>query len=396
MATEADGPVTAALGRLVEGGALEIDARQAEAAALLDGVAAALAAQRRQGLSRWFGRGAPASVKGVYLHGRVGRGKTLLMDLFFSAVDIRAKRRLHFHEFMDEMHSAITAIRAASAGGRERVDAVVAAIRPVLGGTRLICLDEFRVDDITNAMLLGRLFERLFAQGVVLVATSNVAPDDLYENGLNRQLFLPFLDLLKRHVTVFPLDGPTDYRQLKFEGQQVFHIGTGPAARAAMDALWARLTGGMAGRREAVASLGRRIDVPEAAMGVARFPARELVERPLGARDYLRLADAYDALILDGVPQFDRTKSSAAKRFILLLDALYDSGVKLGASFDVPIGQLGADDKTAAEFERAASRLAEMQSADYLAAPRKRKAPPHPSRPAADPPSPARGEGRVP
>ena len=371
-AASGDGPVSAALRRLVEAGALDTDARQAEAAALLDGVAEGLAGQRRGMLPGWL-RTSPPLPKGVYLHGRVGRGKTLLMDLFFSAVEIRDKRRLHFHEFMDEMHSAIAAIRAASAGRRERVDPVVEAIPPVLGRTRLICLDEFRVDDITNAMLLGRLFERLFAQGVVLVATSNVAPDHLYENGLNRQLFLPFLDLLKTHVTVFTLDGPTDYRQLKFEGQQVFHIGTGPAAKAAMDALWAQLTGGVAGRGEAVSSLGRTIEVPEAAMGVARFPAAELLEKPLGARDYLRLAHAYDALILDGVPQLDRTKSSAAKRFILLLDALYDSGVKLGASFDVPVAELGADDKTAAEFSRAASRLAEMQSAEYLSAPRKQR-----------------------
>jgi cell division protein ZapE len=367
-AASGDGPVSAALRRLVEAGALDADARQGEAAALLDGVAEGLAAQRGGLLRRW-GRSSPPP-KGVYLHGRVGRGKTLLMDLFYSALDIRDKRRLHFHEFMDEMHSAIAAIRAASAGRKGRVDPVLEAIPPVLGRTRLICLDEFRVDDITNAMLLGRLFERLFAQGVVLVATSNVAPDDLYENGLNRQLFLPFLDLLKDNVTVFTLDGPTDYRQLKFEGQQVFHIGTGPAAKAAMDALWARLTGGVAGRRETVSSLGRAIEVPEAAMGVARFPAAELIEKPLGARDYLRLAHAYDALILDNVPQFDRTRSSAAKRFILLLDALYDAGVKLGASFAVPIAELGADDKTAAEFARAASRLAEMQSAEYLAAPR--------------------------
>jgi len=244
-------------------------------------------------------------------------------------------------------------------------------VKPILAKTRLLCLDEFRVDDITNAMLLGRLFEKLFAGGVTLVATSNVAPDELYENGLNRQLFLPFLDLLKRHVTVFSLDGPTDYRRLKFEGQHVFYVGSGKAARTAMDALWNRLTGGAEGAPTTLAVLGRRITIPRAAMGVARFAAADLIEKPLGARDYLRLAHAYDTLIIDGVPVFDRTMPSAAKRFILLLDTLYDAGVKLGASFAVPIDQLGGNAATAKEFQRAASRLAEMQSAEYLRAPRK-------------------------
>lgn len=174
---------------------------------------------------------------------------------------------------------------------------------------------------------------------------------------------------------MFALDGPTDYRRLKFEGQRVYAFGTGAAPRKAMDRLWARLTGGVAAKPEELHVLGRTISVPQAAMGVARFAAAELIEKPLGARDYLRLAHAYDALILDDVPQFDRAKTSAAKRFILLIDTLYDAGVKLGASFAVPIDQLGADDKTATEFERAASRLVEMQSDGYLGAPRKAAAP---------------------
>jgi cell division protein ZapE len=368
----ATGPVSAALRRLVAGGALEADARQGEAAQLLDGIAETLIERDRGNgfLAALLKRG--EAPRGAYLHGEVGRGKTLLMDLFFDAVPIAEKRRLHFHEFMDEMHAAITSFRASARGRRDNADPVAAVVKPVLGKTRLLCLDEFRVDDITNAMLLGRLFEKLFAGGLVLVATSNVAPDDLYENGLNRELFLPFLALLKANTTVFALEGPTDYRRLKFEGQQVYHVGAGPEARAAMDHLWGRLTAGVAGKAEELHVLGRTIKVPEAAMGVARFAATDLIDRPLGARDFLRLAHAYDVVILDDVPRFDRTKSSAAKRFILLLDALYDSGVKLGASFAAPIDSLGADDKTAAEFKRAASRLVEMQSADYLAAPRKR------------------------
>jgi cell division protein ZapE len=363
----ATGPVSADLEALVADGALSRDAMQAEAARLLDGVMQGLG-EPRGFFSGLLGK--PAPLKGAYLYGEVGRGKTMLMDLAFAAAPLAEKRRVHYHEFMDEMHAALAAFRA-SARGKHDIDPVAAIVKPVLGATRLLCLDEFRVDDITNAMLLGRLFERLFAGGLVLIATSNVAPGDLYRDGLNRQLFLPFIDLLKAHASVMSLDGPTDYRRLKFEGQQVYYFGTGPEAKAAMDRLWARLTGGVAGHAEALAVLGRSIRVPAAAMGVARFSAAELVEQPLGPRDYLRLAHAYDAVIIDDVPVFDRTQPSAAKRFILLIDTLYDAGVKLGASFAAPIDQLGADEKTALEFQRAASRLVEMQSADYLAAPRK-------------------------
>ena len=362
------GPVSCALNKLVADGALSSDATQAEAARLLDGIVEGVGEKRGGLLSQWLGK--PAPVKGAYLYGEVGRGKTMLMDLLYAAVPIREKRRVHYHEFMDEMHAAMTAFRN-SPRGRGDTDPVAAVVKPVLGETRLLCLDEFRVDDITNAMLLGRLFEKLFAGGLVLVATSNVAPDELYRDGLNRQLFLPFIDLLKAHATVVSLNGPTDYRRLKFEGQQVYHFGTGPEAKAAMDRLWGRLTGNVRGQPEDIPLLGRTIHVPEAAMGVARFPATDLFDKPLGSRDFLRLAHRYDAVIVDGVPIFDRTHSSAAKRFILLIDTLYDAGVKLGASFAAPIDRLGADDKTALEFQRAASRLVEMQSEDYLAAPRK-------------------------
>jgi cell division protein ZapE len=365
------GGVGAALDRLVRTGALQPDARQAEAARLLDEIAGGLTA-RSGVLSALRRRRKP--VKGLYLHGSVGRGKTLLMDLFFEAVPIAGKRRVHFHEFMDEVHAAIADFRRAERARGEKSDPVVAVAKATLSDLRLICLDEFQVSDITNAMLLGRLFEQLLAAGTSLVATSNVAPERLYWNGLNRQLFTPFIDLLERNVTVFALDGPTDYRRLKFEGQAVFHFGTGQAAKAAMDRLWARVTGGVAGVPASLTSLGRTIEVPEAAMGVARFPFAALCEAPLGARDYLRLAHAYDAVIIDGVPQFDRTRSNAAKRFILLIDTLYDSGVKLGASFAAPIEQLSHDEDTRFEFERTVSRLIEMQSADYLNAPRKSEA----------------------
>lgn len=315
--------------------------------------------------------GRPEPVRGIYLVGQVGRGKTMLMDLFYDTVEIAEKRRVHFHEFMDEMHEAIRAFRASAKGKADNADPIAAVTRPLLVDLRLLCLDEFQVTDITNAMLLGRLFGMLFAGGVTIVATSNVEPDRLYENGLNRQLILPFIADLKHNVEIVRLDGPTDYRRLKFEGQEVYHFGAGPETRAEMDALWLRLTGGEPGVPAELHSLGRTIHVPLVAMGAARFSFAELCERPLGARDYVRLSHAYDTLMLDGVPQFSRQKSDAAKRFILLVDTLYDRGVKLAASFAAPLDMLGQDDKTQFEFQRTVSRLIEMQSADYLAAPHK-------------------------
>ena len=362
-------PVSEALAALVAKGALAADPLQIHAAAALDRIAKDLSERPRGFLSTLLGKS--RVVRGAYLVGQVGRGKTMLMDLFFDTVPETRKRRVHFHEFMDEMHEAIRAFRASPRGKSESADPIAAVTRPLLADTRLLCLDEFQVTDITNAMLLGRLFGMLFAGGVTVVATSNVAPDGLYENGLNRQLILPFIAELKRHVDVVPLDGPTDYRRLKFEGQDVYQFGTGPEVKAAMDRLWLRLTGGEPGAPSALHSLGRAIPVPLAAMGAARFGFADLCEKPLGARDYVRLSHAYDTLMLDGVPQFSRLRSDAAKRFILLVDTLYDRGIKLAASFAVPLDDLGQDDRTRFEFQRTVSRLIEMQSADYLTAPHK-------------------------
>lgn len=361
-------PVSDALAALVAKGALTSDSLQQQAAVELDRVAEGLS-QKPRGLFAALSK--PDYVRGAYLVGQVGRGKTMLMDLFFEVVPISAKRRVHFHEFMDEMHEAIRAFRASAKGKSENADPIAAVTKPLVAELKLLCLDEFQVNDITNAMLLGRLFGMLFAGGVTVVATSNVVPDGLYENGLNRQLVLPFIAELKQQVEVVPLDGPTDYRRLKFEGQEVYHFGTGPEVKTAMDRLWLRLTGGEAGAPSELHSLGRSIRVPLVAMGAARFGFADLCEKPLGARDYVRLSHAYDTLMLDGVPQFSRLKSDAAKRFILLVDTLYDRGVKLAASFAVRLDELGQDDKTRFEFQRTVSRLIEMQSSDYLGAPHK-------------------------
>jgi len=358
------GPVIAAYNELAARGVLAADPAQREAAGLLDDVLTGLVADRPKGLlGKLFDK--PEPVRGLYLYGEVGRGKTMLMDLFFDAVPIREKRRVHFHQFMDEMHAGMAAFRK-SEKGRD-ADPVEAVVRPILKSRlRLLCLDEFHVHDITNAMLLFRLFEKLFANGVTLVATSNVAPDDLYKDGLNRQLFLPFIELLKAHVTVAALPAARDYRRMKFAGQHVYAFGTGPEVRAEMDRLWLRITGGEEGAPGVVESIGRKIAVPLMAMGAARFGFADLCEKPLGTRDFVRIAHQFDSIVIDGVPQMDRTKSDAAKRFILLVDSLYDRGVKLGASFAVPLEQLGRDDKTAFEFQRTVSRLDEMQSEEYL------------------------------
>ncbi|WP_246473081.1 cell division protein ZapE [Pelagibacterium limicola] len=307
--------------------------------------------------------------KGLYIWGDVGRGKTMLMDLFFASVPIAAKRRVHFHEFMNEVHEAIATFRAQNPGTKGARDPIPAVARPISRAVRLLCFDEFFVSDITDAMLLSRLFEILFRDGVVVVATSNIPPDRLYWNGLNRQLFLPFIDLLKAHTEVLNLDAATDYRREKLDAQDVYRVGEGPGISAEMDALFAHLTGGAEVKPDALENLGRVIVVPAQAMGVARFSFADLCEKPLGARDYLKLANQYHTLVIDGVPVFSKLRSDAAKRFILLIDTLYDRGIKLAASFAAPLENLAKDDKTAFEFQRCLSRLEEMRSADYIAQP---------------------------
>jgi cell division protein ZapE len=355
-------PVSSALAGLVARGALTADPLQQAAAASLDRIADALAKP-----VPLLGRRTP--VKGAYLVGPVGRGKTMLMDVFFATAPLEAKRRAHFDEFMDELHAAIAAFRLTPRG--KDADPIAAVVKPIIAETRLLCLDEFQVSDITNAMLLGRLFEKLFAGGVTLVATSNTPPDQLYRDGLNRDLFLPFIALLEQRVEIVPLDGVADYRQGKFAGEAVFQFGAGPKTTDAMDRLWTKLSGGGKTPPDTLPSLGRDIVVPAAGMGAARFPFAALCEDPLGARDYLKLAHRYDTLMIDGVPQFGRTNPSAAKRFVLLIDTLYDRGVKLAASFAAPLDRLALETPNPAEFQRTLSRLAEMQSAQYLSAARR-------------------------
>lgn len=367
----AQGSIVDAYADMVVSGQVRPDAAQKQAVEKLQAVADGLErleAQSGSVIATLLKRKREAP-KGLYIWGDVGRGKTMLMDLFFRTVPVGAKRRVHFHEFMNEVHEAIAKFRADNPGTKGARDPIPAVARPITRAVRLLCFDEFFVSDITDAMLLKRLFEILFAEGVVVVATSNIPPEKLYWNGLNRQLFVPFIDLLRAHAEVFNLNAETDYRREKLDAQDVYVVGTGPETDAAMDALFSHLTGGAAARPDAIESLGRVIKVPAQAMGVARFDFADLCERPLGARDYLRIANGYHTLMIEHIPVFSRLKSDASKRFILLIDTLYDRGVKLAASFAAPLDELAQDDKTRFEFARCLSRLEEMRSADYIAQP---------------------------
>jgi cell division protein ZapE len=323
-------------------------------------------------LRRLLGRGAE-SPRGVYLHGNVGRGKTMLMDLFFVVAPVERKRRVHFHEFMAEVQERLQAARAATkANGGDPIAAVAAAIA---GETWLLCFDELSVTDIADAMILGRLFERLFEHGVVVVATSNLPPSELYKDGLNRALFLPFVRLLEQRLDIFRLAARTDFRLMKLDGVAIWHVPADGRARAEINAVWQRLAGRDAGAAE-IAHRGRSIRVPQAGGGAARFSFADLCKAPLGASDFVRIAHAFHTVIVESIPAIGAEERDEAKRFILLIDALYDNAVKLVASAAVAPDRLypGETGFEVAEFRRVTSRLVEMQSADYLALPHGRLA----------------------
>jgi cell division protein ZapE len=313
-----------------------------------------------------------APIRGLYIFGAVGRGKTMLMDLFFTASTVKRKRRAHFHGFMadvqERVHDARQKIKAGEITDEDPIRLTAAAIAQE---SWLLCFDEFHVTDIADAMILGRLFTRLFEEGVVLVATANIAPDELYKDGLNRALFLPFIALLKQHTDVVALDARTDYRLEKLAGMPIWHAPVDEAADVALDMAWQRLTGTFAGEPYEIAIKGRVVRVPEAAKGVARFTFHELCELPLGAADYLKVAHDFHTIVLDHIPVMTYEKRNEAKRFIALIDTLYDNGVKLVASAAAEPSSLytGTEGYEAQEFKRTASRLIEMGSDTYLALP---------------------------
>jgi cell division protein ZapE len=366
---------------LVAAGEIERDPAQEVVVARLARLNARLAmhrlARKSSSLGWLFGKRATAEpdLKGLYIWGDVGRGKTMLMDLFFATCPALRKRRVHFHEFMLDVHERLNHYRGKLKYAQiPESDPIHLAAADLAEEAWVLCFDEFHVTDIADAMILGRLFTSLFERGVVVVATSNVAPADLYRDGLNRTLFLPFIDLLERRMDVVRLEARADFRLEKLIGVKVWHVPADEAATRELDAAWRRITGGQEGRPVELIVKGHKLHVPCAAMGAARFSFHDLCEQPLGAIDYLRIAHEFHTLVIDRIPVMTYETRNAAKRFIALIDTLYDAGVKILASAAAAPSALyqATEGFEASEFKRTASRLIEMGSTEYLALPRGR------------------------
>jgi cell division protein ZapE len=369
-------PVTSRYDALVTAGAIERDPAQKALLGRLDRLAAQInekrLARKSSALGWLFGRRPAVSepMKGLYVWGSVGRGKTMLMDLFFESLDVRRKRRAHFHAFMGDVHGRIHAYRQELKAGRVKGDDPIEPVAKALAQEAyVLCFDEFTVTDIADAMILGRLFKALFAENVIVFATSNVEPARLYEGGLNRALFLPFIDMIHERMDIVELDSRTDFRLEKLAGKPVYHVPADDAARTALDEAFHRLTGRRKGERITVAVRGHPLEIPQAASGVARFAFTDLCDRPLGAGDYLAIAQDFHTVIIDAIPRMHAENRNEAKRFITLIDTLYDNRVKLLASAEAEAHELydAAHGREAFEFDRTVSRLIEMRSQDYLA-----------------------------
>ncbi len=320
----------------------------------------------RPGLQR---RRAPnGSVRGLYIHGGVGRGKTLLMDMFFAKVAMRSKQRWHFHAFMHDVHARIAEKRKSVPG-----DPIAPVAKDILRHGELICFDEFHITDIADAMILGRLFNALFDGGAIVVATSNVAPRDLYRDGLNRDLFLPFIDILEAQMEVMSVAGEVDHRLRALDGRRTYFSPLGPEATAQLRGVWQDLTGVSRGRHAALTIAGRDVEIPEqhgcAALGSFKswFDFDGWSDKALGPGDYLAMAEAYDWIFVTDVPQLTASQQNAARRFITFVDAIYDAGGQLVVTAAVPPNALYPEGVGADLFERTASRLTELSVAQVIA-----------------------------
>lgn len=314
--------------------------------------------------------------QGLYMFGGVGRGKSMLMDLFFEGAPITPKRRIHFHEFMIEVHAHLHRWRGQSKSERaaewgkafaKADDPIPPVAKLMADKAQLLCFDEFQVTDVADAMILSRLFTHMFGHGVWVVATSNRAPRDLYLGGLNRPLFEPFIALIYERLDVLHLESPNDYRLERLQGAPVYLSPLNGETAQALDNLWLDLTGQATGEPRTLEMQGRTLLAERTHNGVARFGFAELCARPLGAADYLAIAEAFHTVVLDDIPALSPAKRNEAKRFVTLIDALYEKRVKLICTADAPVENLYPKGDGAFEFERTVSRLMEMQSADYLA-----------------------------
>jgi len=344
----------------VSRGELKDDDAQRRAATRLQALAKALAKYRP---GRRLFLPAPPAPRGLYIWGDVGRGKSMLMDLFFKEAPTTPKQRIHFNSFMTDVHAQIHRERQRE-DSSDPIPPVAAAIAK---RARLLCFDEFQVDDVADAMILGRLFEQLLGQGVVIVATSNMPPERLYEDGLNRQLFLPFIAMIERRLEIVELNGPLDFRRQRISSLGIYLHPLGPQSDAAMNAAWRSLTDGAPGASRTLKVFGRALTVPQAANGVARFSFADLCVKPLAGADYLAVAQTFHTILIDRIPMLGPEQRNEARRFVVLIDTLYDANVKLVCSAAAPPEKLYPDSGEISEaFHRTISRLHEMQSAAYL------------------------------
>ena len=318
-----------------------------------------------------LGRNKKTPPPGLYLWGGVGRGKSMLMDMFFDVAPVEDRKRVHFHAFMQEVHKRMHSFREAVKAGKapESTDPLVALSRVITDQAWLLCFDEFHVTDIADAMILARLFEALFEAGVVVVATSNRHPKDLYKDGLQRDTFLPFIDMLGEKLDVLELEAGIDYRLDRLKTMEVFLTPVNAETDAKLEQDFHSLSIGGQPRPVTLNVQGREVEIPKVAEGVAMADFSDLCEKPLGAGDYLAIAESFHTLLLRGIPKLGPDKRNEAKRFVTLIDALYESKVNLICSAEAPPEELYTEGDGAFEFERTVSRLMEMQSEEYMEIP---------------------------